>query len=34
MIFCFATNDLSLLSETKKFLSNDIEMKNMDETYT
>jgi len=27
------TNDLGLLSETKKFLSNDFEMKEMGETY-
>ena len=28
-----ATNDLGLLSETKKFLSNNFEMKDMGETY-
>ena len=28
-----ATNDLSLLSETKKFLSNNFEMKDMGEAY-
>jgi len=28
-----ATNDLGLLSETKKFLSNNFEMKDMSETY-
>jgi len=28
-----ATNDLGLLSETKKFLSNNFEMKDIGETY-
>jgi len=28
-----ATNDIGLLSEIKKFLSNNFEMKDMDETY-
>ena len=29
----FATNDLGLLSETKRFLSNNFEMKHMGEAY-
>ena len=29
----FASNDLDILSETKKFLSNNFEMKDIGETY-